>query len=215
MCSSVDGYRELRSAVQASGARGIFAGPISTIREFRCDQYGLRAVLSLQDQPIKFEIVLEGRISLDGALDPKLGCPTLSLTDQCAEKLLANSDRCYDPAVCYRDAFDLGMLVIGNGGIMPEAAIAKSVVAYGDDIWRKLRWVVSRLGQNPALSDGAASSMQMDPETAWAAIQALGGAVRTMGPDKSFDWNGALRPMVDDEEEEAEHDRTSSLPGPG
>ena len=212
LCSSQDGYRELRSAVLKFGPDALFSGPITTIREFRCDQYGIRAVLSLQDQPIKFEIVREGRIALTGTLDDALGCPILSLIDQFAEKLLANSDRCHDASVCYRDAFDLGMLVLGNNGTIPEDAIDKSVGAYGNDIWTKLRWVVSHLGMQPVALSKAATTMQMRPEVARAAIRALSDGARRLDPDSSFDWEEALQPATQDagDDDDIEHDQSGS-----
>ncbi len=35
------------------------------MRELRADQYGLRTALLVAGQPIKFEIILEGRVSLN------------------------------------------------------------------------------------------------------------------------------------------------------
>ncbi len=38
LCSSMVGYRELRGAVTSKGAAGVFAQPVKTLRDFRCDQ---------------------------------------------------------------------------------------------------------------------------------------------------------------------------------
>ena len=70
-------------------------------------------------------------VTLAGALSPALKVPLLGANDMFAEKLLANADRCFDRAVAYRDAIDLGRLADTNGGIIPPAAIEKAEAAYG------------------------------------------------------------------------------------
>ena len=153
--------------------------------EISCDQYGIRSLLSVEGQPIKFEIVREARITLSGEFDHQLGCPLLNLDDQFAETLLANADRCHDPSVRYRDAFDLGMLVIGNGGQLPQAAFDKSVAAYGSDIRSKLRWVVSHLLGKPDTLIQASAILQMDSDIAKNAVLALRDAACRCDPDLS------------------------------
>ncbi|UWM82661.1 nucleotidyl transferase AbiEii/AbiGii toxin family protein [Rhizobium sp. SRDI969] len=103
-----EGYRALRMAAVESGVGAFFGRPVAGLRDFRTDQYGIRTVLTLDAQPIRFEIVREARIALEGTVDPRLSVPMLSLPDMFAEKLLANADRCQDRAVAYRDAIDLG-----------------------------------------------------------------------------------------------------------
>ena len=64
---------------------------------------------------MKFEIVSEGRIQIDGAMDPATGVPTLARADMYTEKLLANAnanaDRYRDKAVPSRDIIDLTMMI--------------------------------------------------------------------------------------------------------
>lgn len=48
--------------------------------------------------------------SLDGAIDPKLGVPTLSMPHQIAEKFLANTDRGLDDSTLARDLVDLAFV---------------------------------------------------------------------------------------------------------
>jgi hypothetical protein len=144
LCADLDGYRELRVAARGKGAQAVFGSSIETLRPFVADQYGIRGLFSLRGQRIKFEIIREGRIDLDGAIDPTLGVPVLTVPDQFAEKLLANADRWYDRAVAYRDAIDLGYLVRANGSIPPRA-IAKAEAAYGTDIAQSVFAVLERL----------------------------------------------------------------------
>ncbi len=173
LCSSQEGYRALRQAVIARGAAGLFGQPIKSLREARCDQYGLRTIVEVEGRPLRLEIVREARIEVAGSYDADLACPLLSVDDQFAEKLLANSDRGRDPAVCYRDALDLGMLILGQGGLIPLAASAKAVAAYGQDVWRDARRVVAHLRDRPDELDRAAGVLRMDPILAREAIEAL------------------------------------------
>ena len=74
------------------------------MRELRADQYGLRTALLVAGQPIKFEIILEGRVSLHapGAGDTLCGIATLTPLDMATSKLLANSDHWMDDGVFSR-----------------------------------------------------------------------------------------------------------------
>lgn len=163
LCADVDGYRRLRDAITLDGAQALFGTGIETVREFRTDQYGLRGLVRWAGQDIKFKIVREARIELEGAIDPRLRIPVLSIVDQFAEKLLANADRCLDRAIAYRDAIDLGVLVIAHGGALPRETVKKAERAYGDDVAKKAEAAIRRL-----TSDGemryAAEALCMEPE---------------------------------------------------
>lgn len=171
LCADADGYRELRSAAVERGVRAFFPEPVEQIRDFQIDQYGLRTVVGLKDQIIRFEVVREGRISLQGHLDKELGVPTLVPADMLSEKLLANADRCHDRSTAFRDAIDLGMLIKAFGE-MPEAAIEKTRAAYGADIERKVAWAVNTLRRRDELHH-AADALGMAYEIAAEAISAL------------------------------------------
>lgn len=82
------------------------------MREVRRDQYGIRSVWGVEGVPIKFEIVSEGRIAIDGKHHPQLGVPTLNTESLFAEKLLANADRWADASVLSRDMIDVGFMLI-------------------------------------------------------------------------------------------------------
>jgi hypothetical protein len=183
LCSDANGYRELRNAAVRFGNEAFFPPPIEPLREFQTDQYGLRTALRFNGQPIKFEIVREGRIDLSGAFDDDLGLPTLSTVDMFAEKLLANSDRCQDRAVAYRDAFDLGMLILNHSSV-PDEALAKAEAAYGADIGRKVQWVTEKLADETEIARSA-EGLHMDVGLAIAAIDALRGERTRLWPDRS------------------------------
>jgi Nucleotidyl transferase AbiEii toxin, Type IV TA system len=108
LVSRREGYRALRqllsspAGMQAICRAGVDpASAFTQIREVRADQYGLRMMLRMADVEIKFEIVLEARITLDasGADDLVCGVATLTPMDAAASKLLGNSDRWRDDAV--------------------------------------------------------------------------------------------------------------------
>jgi len=181
LCADTEGYRALRNAAVERGIAAFFAPPVEVLREFKIDQYGLRTVVSLRGQPIRFEIVREARIALDGQVDDRLGVPILAVTDMFAEKLLANADRCQDRAIAYRDAIDLGMLIDRYGHI-PDDAVDKSVTAYGLDIQRKVTWVLAKLCDEAELRQ-AANALQMDADLAFAAITKLRKEAARLWPD--------------------------------
>lgn len=133
LCSSIDGYRALRDTITSASLGAIVAQPVELAREVRADRYGIRTFVRIAETPIKFEIVNEGRIDLDGAIDPLLGVPTLSRQDLYAEKLLANADRFGDLSVASRDAIDLAML-IEHWGPIPAMAWTKARKAYGKSV---------------------------------------------------------------------------------
>ena len=107
LCSDREGYRALRSAVRSDSLGALACAPLELLREIRTDQYGMRAVLRIDDEPIKFEIVNEARIDLSGALIGRLHVPCLDRACCFAEKVLANADRGLDESVASRDVIDI------------------------------------------------------------------------------------------------------------
>lgn len=180
LCAHQDGYRTLRSRVVAGGASALFAAPVRQEREFRADQYGIRGIVSVGGIPLRFEVVREARITLDGAPHPFLGVPVLSGTDQVAEKLLANADRGLDPAAGCRDAVDLGMLAARRGPF-PAEAVAKAERAYGGDVRRKLEAVLARLSAEEGRR-ATAAALGMEAGLVDMATRALAGEHARLWP---------------------------------
>ena len=124
LVSDLSSYRYLRNLVREQGLqalmKGTDAGQFQT-SDIRSDQYGIRTKVFVEGKPIKFEIVLEGRIGLakPGKKDSILGVASLTKLDMAASKLLANSDRGLDRGMHCRDVIDLakviGMLGEANG----------------------------------------------------------------------------------------------------
>jgi len=160
LCASVDGYRLLRSRIYEEGLAGLFQSKLKQLRDVRMDQYGIRTVLEVDGFPIKFEIVREGRIELDGDMDGLLKVPVLSRSDMFAEKLLANADRGLDAATLSRDLIDLAMMIDAWGEI-PSEAWQKARTAYGDSVDRIFAVTLAKNSDNPYLT-GCCERMHMD-----------------------------------------------------
>jgi Nucleotidyl transferase AbiEii toxin, Type IV TA system len=134
ICASVEGYRELRGRVNRGGIGTLCKAPLALLREPRIDQYGIRCAFEVEGAPVKFELIFEGRITLDDPLpgDRIAGVWRLTHDDQVATKLMANSDRWADASVMSRDLIDLAMLC--HDGHLPPAALAKARHAYGASV---------------------------------------------------------------------------------
>ena len=149
LVSDIDSYRQLRLLTTDShGITTIFrekSGPVSQIRDVRADQYGIRTMLSVANQQIKFEIILEGRIRLQqpAESDQISGITTLSPLDMVTSKLLANSDRWADEGVFNRDLIDLAMMQPSKN--LLRAARTKAEQPYGNTILKDIEKAVEKL----------------------------------------------------------------------
>lgn len=149
LVSDLAGYRSLRQMLTGDTSMAAIlrqgVEPLTQERDIRADQYGIRTMLKVADQPIKFEIVLEARIRLEapGPEDDLCGIATLTPLDMAATKLLANSDRWADDGVFNRDVIDLAMM---NARLpLLRNALAKAETAYGPAIATDLDKALDRL----------------------------------------------------------------------
>ena len=133
LCASTAGYRAIRGTVSNISLGRLFVTPPRLLRDVRFDRYGIRTVISIGDIPIKFEIVLEGRVDLDCEHADSLPVPVLDRISLFTEKLLANSDRWADRSVYARDIIDL-LVMIESWGEIPKPAWEKARDAYGATI---------------------------------------------------------------------------------
>jgi hypothetical protein len=156
---------------------GVDVAPVCTqSREVRADRCGVRTMLRAGDVEIKFEIVLNARITLDppGADDLVCGVATLTPLDAAASKLLANSDRWRDDAVLSRDLIDLAMMAPPK--TLLRQAIDKAEGAYGAGIEADLRQAIQALRERPHRLDHCMHAMRMTtvPKALlWKRIKAL------------------------------------------
>ena len=179
MVSNVANYGKLRALL--SGAEGI--APIfiqgqqlvSQQRDVRADQYGIRTVLALAEQPIKLEIILEARVALEppAAENQLCGVATLTLLDMATTKLLANSDRWADDAVFNRDLIDLAMMQSSKKLLLQ--AVSKASSAYGDSVVRDLNAAINRVLTRQGWLERCMQALSMTTPKAviWDRIQSL------------------------------------------
>ena len=157
-------YRYLRNSVREQGLQTLMkntdAGQVQT-SDIRSDQYGIRTKVFVQGKPIKFEIVLEGRIALakPGKKDSIVGVPTLTKLDMAASKFLANSDRGLDMGMHCRDVIDLAMLNLTKKEFVE--ATTKTTVAYGEAILKDLSKMIDMLGEANGLLERCMKAMDI------------------------------------------------------
>ena len=161
ICSSLDGYRELRGLVSDAGMHALFTTPIALLREARIDQYGIRCALAVDAMPVKFEIVFEARVDLADPVPADKICGVWALTyeDRTATKLMANSDRWADDSVMSRDMIDLTMLA--REDVLEGAGCAKAVRAYGRSIGADFRKARSALLSRPGRLQACMRALSM------------------------------------------------------
>jgi Nucleotidyl transferase AbiEii toxin, Type IV TA system len=177
--SDIQGYRALRQLL--TGPLGLAditkvgAIPLEQSREIRADQYGIRTQLQVDGLPLKFEVVLEGRIALDapGLKDAICGVSTLTPRDMAATKLLANSDRHADDGVFSRDVIDLAMMDLKLPAL--RAAFAKAEAAYGAAVGQDLAKAIDRIRTRHGWLERCMQAMAIDLPKAllWQKIRAL------------------------------------------
>ena len=148
LCSDQEGYRRLRASVFSDGLDCLFSQKIETLREVRTDQYGIRTILMMEGTPIKFEVVREARIMLEGTDVPEIPIPCLTKTDLFAEKLLANTDRYADRSAASRDIIDL-LMMENRWGTIPVRAWEKASSAYGGAVQDAYRKATELLRSDP------------------------------------------------------------------
>lgn len=181
LVSQVDGYRQLRQRLTGPDGMRAITKPgheLNQVREMRADQYGIRTLLRVDGADIKFEIVLEGRIELEGpGPDDRLcGVATLTPLDMVASKLLANSDRWRDDAVLCRDLIDLAMMAPPKK--LMQKAVAKAEGAYGNSVKADLVQAIEDLRARPHRLDHCMQAMGMSTVSK----AALWGRVRALVP---------------------------------
>lgn len=127
------------------------------------------------DAPIKFEIVLEGRVEFEepSPLDTVCGVSTLTVRDLATSKLLANSDRWADTGVFSRDLIDLAMMDLPLR--LLRSASEKAEQAYGDSVTRDLAKAIDYMRDREGWLERCIQAMHMDIPRAvlWSRIRKL------------------------------------------
>lgn len=138
LCASRAGYAALRGMTTQSSFSDLFSRPPALLREIRADRYGVRTWLEVGGEPIKFEIVAEGRISLAATSIRSVPVDVLDHHSCFAEKLLANSDRGRDRSTLSRDLVDLAAMTATWDVRHLESARADAERVYGAAVRRDL-----------------------------------------------------------------------------
>jgi hypothetical protein len=179
LVSDVASYRRLRQLLTGeAGFTGLLRADGEGFRlgrDVRADQYGIRTMLLVDDQPVKFEIVLEGRIELERAAetDRVCGIATLTPLDMATSKLLANSDRWSDDGVFSRDVIDLAMM--SPSLTLLRQAMGKAEGAYGEAVARDLERAIDRLHSRQDWLERCmqALAMSLPKAVLWSRIRSL------------------------------------------
>lgn len=174
LCSSQDGYRLLRESVSSTSLGSIFKSGLSLSREVRADQYGIRTFLENDGIKLKFEIVREARIELQG--EKIAGIPVACLTRRhCfAEKFLANADRGLDASTLSRDIVDLAFMIEGWSKEDAKAGMAIARNAYGDAALRSLASVTTKMRNDKTYRNRCVEGLAIaEPKVLTAGLKAL------------------------------------------
>jgi hypothetical protein len=150
LCSSRDGYRLVRETVSEDSLGRILASRLSLAREVRADQYGIRTFLQNKAIKLKFEIIREARIELEGEKIAMLPVAALTRRHCFAEKFLANADRGLDASTLSRDVVDLAFMIEGWSKADAISGLAIARDAYGDSVQRTLAAVTRKMRQDKA-----------------------------------------------------------------
>ena len=146
LCSDRSGYRLLRNTVTGRSLGEIFLGDHELIREVRRDMYGIRTFLRVDGKPVKFAVISEGRLSLNGTAIGLFPVVALDPPSCIAEKLLAHADRGLDDSTHARDLVDLAFMAACWPSASWPPALKAAEAAYGAVVVRELDAGLSRFG---------------------------------------------------------------------
>jgi hypothetical protein len=174
LCASRDGYRLLRETVSDSSLGSIASSRLPLAREVRVDQYGIRTFLGDGDFRLKFEIVREARIDLEGQGLRSLPVECLTRKHCFAEKFLANADRGHDASTLSRDVVDLAFMVESWAMADASAGLAIATGAYGKSAARALAAVVAKMREDRTYRNRSVEGLAIEtPKVMTAGLKAL------------------------------------------
>jgi hypothetical protein len=177
LCSDLSGYRAIRSTVSERSLGALLQKSqhaVSLMREVRADQYGIRTVLAVDGEPVKFEVVLEARIGITGSRVKSIPIPVLDHKSCFAEKWLANADRWNDTSATSRDAIDLSFMLRSWSLEEAQAGADLAIRAYGSAIARAARSAAAKLLNDVQYRKTCARTLAIDDaKTLLASIRKL------------------------------------------
>lgn len=158
-------FRRLRE-IAGNNLDGLSTRPLDLSRPVKADRYGIRTHVLVNEVPIKFEIVHEGRIALDAPKPSQSICGIRALTtvDQVASKLLANDDRWADRSVFSRDIIDLAMMRPNQDAL--HEGLRKAEEAYHGTVRTSVAKAIDMLRANPKQLASAVHALRMEAPVA-------------------------------------------------
>ena len=184
LCADRDGYRTLRNTVTERSLGDIVSGDYALMRDVRADMYGIRTFLRVDDQPIKLEIIAEGRVSLAGDAAGRFPVAVLDRTSCIAEKLLAHADRGRDDSTHARDLVDLAFMAARWAPEHAASAMTIAEAAYGAVVARELDAGLSRFEDRAHRRRSVKALAITDTRTLARGLRALGKLVRSASVDR-------------------------------
>lgn len=174
LCANQNGYRLLRETVSEKSLGRISASKLTLARDVRADQYGIRTFVEAGEFKLKFEIIREARIRLEGETTADI--PVACLTHRCcfAEKFLANADRGQDASTLSRDIVDLAFMIRGWSKEDANAGLAIAKTAYGKAVERSLTVVTDKIRKDKVYRNRCIEGLAItDTKTLSAGLKAL------------------------------------------
>jgi hypothetical protein len=153
LCADLAGYRAVRANIDDRSLGLVLRNDmpgVTLLRDVRADQYGIRTVIGVQGEPVKFEIILEARITLEGRQVSGIPVASLNRVSCFAEKWLANADRWNDTAVMSRDIIDLAFMLAEWDETDALAGVMLAQKAYGAAIGRSAVSAATKIAGDPA-----------------------------------------------------------------
>ena len=164
----------MREAVSHESLGPLFRKSMPLAREVRTDQYGIRTFLDFKATKLKFEVVREARIELEGQDIPTLPVPCLTRQHAFAEKFLANTDRGLDASTLSRDMVDLAFMIEGWSTADAAAGLAIAKTAYGDAVERALAAVTTKMREDRSYRNRCIEGLAITaPKTMAAGLEAI------------------------------------------
>ena len=155
LCATREGFKKLRETITQESLGAIAWRPLHLAREVRADSDGICTFVAVGEYKVKFEIVLEARIELAGALDPLFNVPTPDIEYTIAEKFLANTDRGLDASTSFSDLVDLAFLAASRGQQEIRQGLLIAEGAYGTAVRRHLTLVLDQVSADRLRVAGA------------------------------------------------------------
>jgi len=150
LCNHPAGYHRIHAAVFADGPAALCQPSVMLAGELWRTRDAIRFFIDLQDgqRPVKCEVIREGYLAPFSPGPRVAGVAALGPVDLMATKLLANADRGMDPALRFRDFFDL--LVAGlEWPAHAPAAMTRAQTVYGQSARSAMEKVAQLLRDHP------------------------------------------------------------------